>query len=213
MNIHKSLKVLGLTPDASFQEARKAYKKLVKRWHPDRFFDDASQMNNAEEALKRINQAYTDIEAWFKSRPTGPFPTKPPSPSPHKKATTGFENLHHGKDKIRDRHSWMDNLMNRFNTFAKHRTGAGKHPSEKDQNHGSPARKAKTFDQVLNEISRGNTINFANNSENRRKYPGRTNAYRFRRTRRSGSSVGSVAGVERISRIRPVQRIGRIGKK
>lgn len=53
--------ILGLPPNASIQEVKQAYKKLVKRCHPDLFFDNPSRREKAQEILRKINQAYDEL--------------------------------------------------------------------------------------------------------------------------------------------------------
>lgn len=50
--------VLGVSPVASTQEIRDAYRSLVKTWHPDRFATTPDRVSIAEERLKAINAAY-----------------------------------------------------------------------------------------------------------------------------------------------------------
>jgi len=47
-------KVLGLSPTASSQEIKEAYRQLVKQYHPD--YNQGSDVANA--MLKMINEAY-----------------------------------------------------------------------------------------------------------------------------------------------------------
>ncbi|NLB62145.1 MAG: J domain-containing protein [Clostridiales bacterium] len=49
--------VLGVSPNASQDEIRKAYLELVKKYHPDRYQGSPYQ-NEANERLKEINVAY-----------------------------------------------------------------------------------------------------------------------------------------------------------
>lgn len=56
--------ILGLTPDATLEEVKKAYKMYVSKLHPDKhdgdpFFDDL---------IKRVNEAYNDIANPGKTR-------------------------------------------------------------------------------------------------------------------------------------------------
>ena len=59
---------LGLSPEASEEECKEAYKKLLKIHHPDRHGGDPELMKKATEKSARINAAYDRLEIWFKSR-------------------------------------------------------------------------------------------------------------------------------------------------
>ena len=48
---------LGLTPDATPEEIKKAYRVLAMRWHPDKNLDNTE----AEEVFKNISQAYDTL--------------------------------------------------------------------------------------------------------------------------------------------------------
>ena len=50
-------KVLGLKKGASQEEIREAYKKLVKKYHPDQYANNPLS-DLAEEKLEEINKAY-----------------------------------------------------------------------------------------------------------------------------------------------------------
>jgi curved DNA-binding protein CbpA len=49
--------VLGLSPTASADEIRRAWKTLIQVWHPDRF--NGRIKSEAEETTKALNEAYT----------------------------------------------------------------------------------------------------------------------------------------------------------
>jgi hypothetical protein len=74
--------VLGVRADASQQEVAAAYRRLAKRWHPDRARDRAAAGRMAE-----INAAYDLVRAerWLAERggPTAPVPpATAPAPRP-----------------------------------------------------------------------------------------------------------------------------------
>ena len=65
MNPHK---VLGLTPSATREEIRSAYRALARRWHPDRFME-GPERDWANEKMAEINAAYRACLSGAKSAP------------------------------------------------------------------------------------------------------------------------------------------------
>lgn len=61
MDLVRACAELGVTPSASRREAKRAYKKLVRRWHPDRFARDPQAQAEATLRLQRITEAYQVI--------------------------------------------------------------------------------------------------------------------------------------------------------
>ena len=57
-------RVLGVAPDASDGEIKRAYRKLARQYHPDRNPGDAA----AEERFKAIQAAYEQVESPQKRR-------------------------------------------------------------------------------------------------------------------------------------------------
>lgn len=54
-------KVLGVSPDASPDEIKKAYRELVRKYHPDNYHDNPLE-DLAQEKMKEINEAYDAIQ-------------------------------------------------------------------------------------------------------------------------------------------------------
>ena len=57
---------LGLSPEASEEECKETYKKLLKIHHPDRHGNDPELYKKATEKSARINAAYDRLVKWFK---------------------------------------------------------------------------------------------------------------------------------------------------
>lgn len=53
--------VLGVKPDASDEEVKKAYRELARKYHPDNYQDNPLA-DLAEEKMKEINEAYEAIQ-------------------------------------------------------------------------------------------------------------------------------------------------------
>ncbi len=53
--------VLGVSPDASDEEVKKAYRALARKYHPDKY-RDSDLADVANEKMKEINAAYEEIQ-------------------------------------------------------------------------------------------------------------------------------------------------------
>ena len=54
-------KILGVSPNATDDEVKQAYRALVRKYHPDKYANtDLAEMAN--EKMKEINAAYEDIQ-------------------------------------------------------------------------------------------------------------------------------------------------------
>jgi tetratricopeptide (TPR) repeat protein len=62
IDTNQAYEILGLKPGVSLDEIRKAYRGLVKKWHPDCFTDE-TQKKEAEEITKKINTAYKILKS------------------------------------------------------------------------------------------------------------------------------------------------------
>lgn len=53
---------LELPYGADFNEIKKAYRKLLKKYHPDKFHNDERKLKIAQEVVKKLNTAYEYFE-------------------------------------------------------------------------------------------------------------------------------------------------------
>ena len=61
----KYYQILELEYGADFQEIKKAYKRLLKKYHPDLFINNQTKQQTALKLTKKINEAYTYFERKF----------------------------------------------------------------------------------------------------------------------------------------------------
>ncbi|MCC5641700.1 DnaJ domain-containing protein [Nostoc sp. CHAB 5824] len=83
LDINHAYEILGLEPGASQAQVKRAYRQLVKIWHPDRFLDQ-KQKQEAEEKIKSINAAYNKLKSESLSEPPtseNPFSSSPTNPT------------------------------------------------------------------------------------------------------------------------------------
>ncbi len=53
--------ILDVAPNASARAIKQAYRKLAKRWHPDRYASGTQAQAEATQMMKAINEAYSCI--------------------------------------------------------------------------------------------------------------------------------------------------------
>ncbi len=63
--LRKDFSELGLAFASGLAECKTAYKKLLKKHHPDRHVGHEGNMKKATEKSARINVSYRRIEAWY----------------------------------------------------------------------------------------------------------------------------------------------------
>ncbi|MDJ0735581.1 MAG: dynamin family protein [Nostocaceae cyanobacterium] len=57
--ISRAYNILGLQVGASVADVKKAYKTLVKKWHPDLYVDKPQLQKQAQDKMRLVNEAYT----------------------------------------------------------------------------------------------------------------------------------------------------------
>ena len=65
MSVQRYFKTLGLDQRTTARNAKDAYINLVRIWHPDQFSNDPEFKARAEERLKEINVAYSEVNSFL----------------------------------------------------------------------------------------------------------------------------------------------------
>ena len=68
MDIKRCLKILGLQSVSSPKQVKKAYRYLVRTWHPDRIAPHSRLKDKAEKKIRNINLAYEQLTAFLSSK-------------------------------------------------------------------------------------------------------------------------------------------------
>ena len=66
--IRQCFKVLELDLNASLDDVRKAFRNIVKIWHPDLYAGSPQLKGMAEEKLKAVNAAYAAVKSYLALR-------------------------------------------------------------------------------------------------------------------------------------------------
>ncbi len=56
---------------APYSEVKKAYKRLLKKHHPDRYASDPKKLKNATLICQKLGESYTRIKKEIKKKPSG----------------------------------------------------------------------------------------------------------------------------------------------
>lgn len=68
MTMALAVEVLGLKDGFTFDDAKKRYRALLSRYHPDKFHDDDEFRSMAEEKARRVNLAWGVLEKTMRKR-------------------------------------------------------------------------------------------------------------------------------------------------
>lgn len=211
--------ILSLPRNASIEDAKRSYRELVKRWHPDQFGSDPDQQKIAQDRLKEINVAYREAVGILKSSSHGVV--TPPQAKTARRPPPDAE-VRKG-EKL--------SFFQKMGLFLKKRKQ--KEPGRKTHFNVQPPRslKKRTVPSSVRQEMGGGTMDFGTALKSAiRRQPGqgvvgrkidRCSAglgnLRYGRGRRSAALFRRNASVrrgpvDRIEKIRPVGRVKKIGE-
>lgn len=99
MNFEKALSILGLTRDFTEEDLKKSYRRLAKKYHPDKFTDD-KEKEEATKKMAEINSAKNYLDKHLEDRKTGNWRTSSSTYSTNNNSyrTDEYEKLKKEKD-------------------------------------------------------------------------------------------------------------------
>lgn len=99
MNFEKALSILGLTRDFTEEDLKKSYRRLAKKYHPDKFTDD-KEKDEATKKMAEINSAKNYLDKHLEDRKTGNWRTSSSTYSTNNNGyrTDEYEKLKKEKD-------------------------------------------------------------------------------------------------------------------
>ena len=99
MNFEKALSILRLTRDFTEEDLKKSYRRLAKKYHPDKFTDD-KEKEEATKKMAEINSAKNYLDKHLEDRKTGNWRTSSSTYSTNNNGyrTDEYEKLKKEKD-------------------------------------------------------------------------------------------------------------------
>jgi len=67
VNTNRCFEILEISPDATYEEAKAAYRLMCQVWHPDKYTHSEQLYAKATSKIKEINAAWCHIEEYFKN--------------------------------------------------------------------------------------------------------------------------------------------------
>jgi curved DNA-binding protein CbpA len=211
MKIKQCYQRLELPYEATAIEIRQAYKRLVKKWHPDKFDANSPMKAYAEERLKIINAAYDFLCKHRPSIKTHPISKNENSPIRSLKKSNSLNKFLQNTAFVRSHvfSGLSSTLILLKNLF--YSTGS-KHVHTCQTEEAANQKSQKNFKQDLR-ILKESCLKTCNNDK--RKQNGYKTIYDLRkhygpRQKKGTGSISAVAALDKTQTLRPVHRVAPI---
>jgi curved DNA-binding protein CbpA len=158
--------ILQVSPGATLRETRKAYMRLVKRWHPDRFADNPQMRESAQEKLKIINSAYEEAKAAILARTESESRrgvAKPPPVSSERSPDSRHADIHEFSRPGSLFSVFRNHISNRIKRFFSSEPTEGSRRAQPGKSRPKPARppdgkeEVKDFQKIFDDAVRKRT--------------------------------------------------------
>ncbi len=213
MQLKEGLKLLKLDAgDATLESARRAYKTLVRHYHPDLFVNDDRTRQKADDLLKRINAAYEIVCTHLKEKAEKQLRSSAsfaPTPSASARSEMG--------DFFRD----LLQKLKHLNFFSFFKTEAH-FSAESTKRRDSPNAQPPRFKDILKDVQQqgysGVRVKTTTGKDRKQQSSGTDKASGTLRTGASWQTYNKVqrrrkTGTGPVDAVKPVRRVNGIGRK
>lgn len=205
MDKKEAYEILGISPKASLEEAKKAFRDLAKKYHPDLSGDGTDHMS--ESRMKEVNIAYRLLVRQLKPGGSGEERKETQSEKPDKKDDRSVADL-------------FKSVFERFSSAIRE-SGTSDGRKSQPRSHKTRPGEKTDFDQILKSFTgKDSKINFDNNAaggvagrfrrtdtQRFQDYLKIKKKYRSRTGKRYGSiAVDAIGPVEPVSPVKPVAK-------
>ncbi len=214
MDKQKALHILGLKRPVSLEQAKRAYRDLAKRYHPDMAGNQKVGTVLFETKMKEINLAFRFIVPFLKPEPEKIFSSK----ASRRKRKGEWQSLYRRSKQLSD---FLNKVVRRIFPPLAEKPQPG--PSRSNESRASRAASDPlSFDEVLNSFSTNNGEKKKNNLKTRQQavrrnrtiYKRYQDYIRLRKRLRSAPRAQSKSSrIEPVSKIDPVTPVNRVTRR
>lgn len=217
MDKKTALHILNLNPGVSFEDAKKSYRNLAKKYHPDRVEKEIRHQRKADAKMKEINLAFRHIAPLLRNTEALKKTTK----KNYDKETTKGRSGKHEKDVI---FSFLSKLVGRLVIFFKKKNHGGivKNKFEKQKPVKKTSGEQVRFDDVFKSVYPVSSDGEKKTGKHEKKryvqkinsYKGYQNYMALKAKMASGQyKRHQPISVGRVDKIDPVKPVNPVGKK
>lgn len=203
MNVETAHHILNIGRITDLDHLHHAYRRQVKRWHPDQFIHDPAIHSLSEERLKEINQAYDVLKKAFShQRATRKIHDK-------NKTNAGNRKQSNKRDKSGGNSIWKLWFEKTIHRAGRKRSKSRNATASKQRPTGDGQATGTRFERILRRETQKKSLSITRRSVRCRAVP-YPHGYKPRNksTRIEGFSPASP-----VTAVKPISKVGRIGDR